>query len=466
MEERPALHGHPSVLRVVPDPDPVVEVHPRRRGVPAGHDEVLRAALRAVPAPGHPGGRGVGDDLQLPALHGPPPLRGPGEDRPVADRGGRGPLREPGPGLLEGDAAPLPARRLRRVTAHVHPLGGRLHQRVPSGQREHHDDRQRDPDRDAHEQRLSRGGGALVHPDGRDPRRGGGLREGAGHRGADRLSVGEAEVRPVRPARPPAPRRRGRRRRWVLPAYTAVVIAYLFLPIAVMILFGFNDIRGRYNFNFQGFTLRWYRELLLEPELTESIVNSLVIAAVATVLATILGTMIGLALTGYRFRGRSSTNLAIFLPLATPEVVLGASLLSLFVTLGLPRGFLTILIAHVMFDISYVVVTIKARTQGFNREWEEAAKDLGATPWVTFWKVTFPLIMPGVMAAAALAFALSVDDYVITSFNAGHVSTFPLWVFGASRRGVPPQVNVMGTILFVAGVALALVNVALQRRRT
>jgi spermidine/putrescine transport system permease protein len=255
------------------------------------------------------------------------------------------------------------------------------------------------------------------------------------------------------------------RRGWILPVYTGLVVAYLFLPIFVMILFGFNDIRGRFNFTWQGFTLRWYRELFVIPELSESLRNSLIIAAVATAISTALGTLIGLALTRYHFIGRGATNLFIFLPLATPEVVLGASILSLFVTAGTRQGVVTILLAHVMFNISYVVVTVKARTHGFNREWEEAAKDLGATPWVTFWKVTFPLILPGVMAAAALAFALSIDDYVITSFVNGQTTTFPLWVFGATRFGVPPQVNVMGTIIFVVGVGLALLNVALQRRR-
>jgi spermidine/putrescine transport system permease protein len=154
----------------------------------------------------------------------------------------------------------------------------------------------------------------------------------------------------------------------------------------------------------------------------------------------------------------------IFLPMATPEVVLGASLLSLFVTAAFDRGFVTILIAHIMFNISFVVVTVKARTQGFNAEWEEAAKDLGATPWTAFRTVTLPLIFPGVLAAAVLAFALSVDDYVITLFNAGQTLTFPLWVVGASRFGVPPQVNVMGTLIFVIGVVFVLGSVALQRR--
>ena len=255
-----------------------------------------------------------------------------------------------------------------------------------------------------------------------------------------------------------------KRRGWVLPVYTAIVLLYLFIPIAAMMLFGFNDIRGRFNFTWQGFTLDHWRDVFSLPELTEAIRNSLIIATISTVVATTLGTMIALALTRHRFRGRGSTNMFIFLPMATPEVVLGASLLSLFVTATVSRGLVTILIAHIMFNISFVVVTVKARTQGFNAEWEEAAKDLGASPWTAFRTVTFPLIFPGVLAGAVLAFALSVDDYVITLFNAGPTLTFPLWVVGASRFGVPPQVNVMGTLIFVIGVALALLAVPLQRR--
>jgi len=262
-----------------------------------------------------------------------------------------------------------------------------------------------------------------------------------------------------------APVRRSERREWILPVYTGVVILYLFLPIGVMILFGFNDITGRFNFTWQGFTLDHYRTLGDFPDLITSLKNSLIIAAGATLVSTVLGTMMALALTRYRFRGKSGANLFIFLPLGTPEVVLGASLLSLFITMGLDRGLVTILLAHIMFNISFVVVTVKARTQGFNREWEEAAKDLGASPWTAFRTVTLPLIFPGVLAAAVLAFALSVDDFVITLFNAGGTLTFPLWVYGASRFGVPPQVNVMGTLIFVIGVTLALGSVWLQRRR-
>jgi spermidine/putrescine transport system permease protein len=254
--------------------------------------------------------------------------------------------------------------------------------------------------------------------------------------------------------------RRGR----FLPIYTGAVIAYLFLPIAVMILFGFNDYRGRFNFTWEGFTLRWYRNLLDFPELTLALKNSLTIAAISTLIATLLGTLVALALSRYRFRGRSAMNLFVFLPMASPEIVLGASLLSFFVTLNLARGFTTIVIAHIMFSISYVVVTVKARTSTFDTNLEDAAQDLGATPWITFWTVTFPLIFPGILAAGMLAAVLSIDDYVITSFNAGGTTTLPLWIFGASRIGVPAQVNVMGTLIFMLGVVYVVVSLVRAAR--
>lgn len=249
-----------------------------------------------------------------------------------------------------------------------------------------------------------------------------------------------------------------------LPIYTAAIIGYLFIPIAVMILFGFNDHTDRFNLTWEGFTLEHYRGLFDIPELIEALKNSVLIASVSTIVATVLGTLIALALTRYDFRGRSGLNLFIFLPMATPEIVMGVSLLAMFVTVNLGRGFATILIAHIMFSISYVVVTVKARTAGFNREVEEAAKDLGATPWVTFWTVTFPLIFPGILAAGLLAFVLSIDDYVITTFNAGSTITLPLWIFGVSRFGVPAQVNVIGTLIFSIGVVYVAVSILRGRR--
>ena len=256
-----------------------------------------------------------------------------------------------------------------------------------------------------------------------------------------------------------------RLREAILPVYTTLVVLYLFLPIVVMAVFGFNDIEGRFNFTWQGFTLEHWQNLFSRfPALNQSLINSLVVALVSTLVATTFGTLIGLALTRYEFRGRGPLNLLIFLPIATPEIVLGASLLALFVSAGVDRGLPTVTIAHIMFNVSFVVVTVRARIAGFDRALEEAAMDLGADEWTTFRKVTFPLIFPGILAAALLAFALSIDDFVITQFTAGQTVTFPLWVYGASRIGVPPQVNVMGTLIFLIALVGIALWVALQRR--
>jgi spermidine/putrescine transport system permease protein len=254
-------------------------------------------------------------------------------------------------------------------------------------------------------------------------------------------------------------------RRHVLTVYAVLAFTYLLLPIAVVIAFSFNDPAGRFNYTWQGFTLDNWRNWDAVPGLVGAMSLSLQIAALSSMVATVLGTLIALALVRYRFRGRSTTNLLIFLPMAAPEIVLGASLLTLFLTLQFATGFLTILIAHIMFNISFVVVTVKARLVGFDRHLEEAAMDLGATEWTTFRKVTLPLIAPAILAGALLTFALSVDDFVITYFNSGSEVTFPLFVWGAARVGAPPQVNVIGTLIFVVALGLMLVNVLLQRRK-
>jgi spermidine/putrescine transport system permease protein len=258
--------------------------------------------------------------------------------------------------------------------------------------------------------------------------------------------------------------RRGRGR-WLLPTWSWLVIVWLSSPIIVMIVFGFNNTHGKFNITWQGFTLRWYRQLFAISDLTKSLENSLTIAVIVTVVATALGTLLGMALGKYRFRGSGSINLLMFANIAAPEVVMGASLLSLFLTFGVPRGYWTIVIAQVMFSIAYVAVTVRARMAGMDPALEEAARDLGAGPFVTFFRVTLPLLMPGVLAGALLTFALSIDDYIITSFNAGPVNTFPLWVYGASRVGVPPQVNVMGTLIFAFGVLLALTGAVVNRNK-
>ena len=254
-------------------------------------------------------------------------------------------------------------------------------------------------------------------------------------------------------------------RHHLLTVYALLAFVYLLLPIAVVIAFSFNNPAGRFNYTWQGFTLDNWRNWDAVPGLRDAMVTSLEIAAISSAIATTLGTLIALALVRYGFRGRGATNLLIFLPMSTPEIVLGASLLALFLNMHVASGFLTIVIAHIMFNISYVVVTVKARLVTFDRHLEEAAMDLGANEWVTFWRVTLPLIAPGVLAAALLAFALSVDDFVITYFNSGAEITFPLFVWGAARVAVPAQINVIGTIIFLVAVGGMLANVLVQNRR-
>ena len=271
----------------------------------------------------------------------------------------------------------------------------------------------------------------------------------------------------------PAPRRAGAGvrlwtfvRRHLLTAYAVLFFVYLLLPIAVVITFSFNHPTGRFNYVWQGFTLDNWRYWDGVPGLRGAIELSLEIALFASLVATAVGTAIALALVRYRFRGRASTNLLVFLPLSTPEIVLGASLLTLFLNLNVVFGFWTILIAHVMFCISFAVITIKARLVGFDRHLEEAAMDLGANEWVTFYRVTLPLIAPAILAALLLCFAISIDDFVVTYFNSGSTITFPLFVWGAARNGAPPQVNVIGTAIFVFAVGAMLVNVLVQARRS
>jgi len=225
-------------------------------------------------------------------------------------------------------------------------------------------------------------------------------------------------------------------RRHVLTVYSFLFFAYLLLPIAVVMIFSFNNPTGKFNYTWQGFTWDNWRYWDGVPGIRSAIFLSLEIAVVASVIATALGTMIALALVRYGFRGRATTNILIFLPLSTPEIVLGASLLTLFLNLSFVTfGFWTILIAHIMFCISFAVVTVKARLVGFDRHLEEAAMDLGANEWTTFRKVTLPLTAPAILAALLLCFAISIDDFVVTYFNSGSEVTFPLFVWGAARIG-------------------------------
>jgi spermidine/putrescine transport system permease protein len=249
-----------------------------------------------------------------------------------------------------------------------------------------------------------------------------------------------------------------------LTVYAGLALLYLMVPIAIIALYSFNDPRGRFNFVWQGFTLDHWKDPFGVPGIGDAFKASLEIAALSTLGATVLGTLMALALVRYEFRARGPVNLFIFLPLATPEVVLGASLLSMFLTFGLATGFGTILVAHIMFNVSFVVVTVRSRLIGFDRSMEEAAQDLGATGLQTFFRITLPLIAPGILAAALLAFALSIDDFVITQFNAGSTITFPLFVWNSARNSVPPEIYIIATMIFLVTLMAMVLTVWQQRR--
>ena len=249
-----------------------------------------------------------------------------------------------------------------------------------------------------------------------------------------------------------------------LNVYAGLALLYLLVPIAIILVFSFNKPRGRFNFLWQEFSLDAWGDPFGVPGISEALINSLEIAALSTLFAAVLGTITALALVRYEFKGRAPVNFFIFIPLATPEVVLGAALLSLFINFQVATGFTTIVIAHIMFNLSFVIVTVRSRLIGFDRSLEEAAQDLGATPFQTFRLITLPLIMPGVVAASLLAFALSIDDFVITNFNAGSTITFPLFIWGAARVAVPPQIYVIASMIFLFTLAMMLLTVWQQRR--
>ena len=274
------------------------------------------------------------------------------------------------------------------------------------------------------------------------------------------------------PAAPPPRRRRKGPVAWVrehiIQIVAFFVFVYMLLPNVIVILFSFNQPYGKYNYDFVRFSFDAWLHPCAPPGMCDSVVLSLKIGLVATIVATIIGTMMAFALARYRFRGRAATNLLIFMPMATPEVVMGSSLPTLFVGITLPLGAFTIFIAHVMFCISFVVVTVKARIAGLDPRLEQAAMDLYANERQTFTRITLPLVAPGIAAGALLAFSLSFDDYIITNFNSSSTSiTFPLFVWGAAQKGTPPQLNVVGTVMFLLAFLIVGLGqfIAWRRRR-
>ncbi|MGW3420913.1 ABC transporter permease [Streptomyces phaeochromogenes] len=242
-------------------------------------------------------------------------------------------------------------------------------------------------------------------------------------------------------------------------------LGYLLLPNIVVTVFSFNNPKGRFNYEWQQFSTDAWTDPCGVADLCGSLSLSLQIAAWATLGATVLGTMIAFALVRYRFRARGAVNSLIFLPMAMPEVVMAASLLTLFLNLGAQLGFWTILIAHIMFCLSFVVTAVKARVMSMDPRLEQAAQDLYAGPVQTFVRVTLPIAAPGIAAGALLAFALSFDDFIITNFNAGSTVTFPMFVWGSAQRGTPVQINVIGTAMFIVAVLFVLAGMVIGNRR-
>ena len=240
---------------------------------------------------------------------------------------------------------------------------------------------------------------------------------------------------------------------WLLPIYAVLALAFLLVPIVYTFVFSFND-SIKSNISWRGFTWDNWLNVCSKQDVCEAFGNSLLVGVTATVIATALGTMIAIALVRYRFRFRSSISLLLFLPMATPEVVLGAGLAAEFLMVGIQKGILTIIIAHTMFCISFVVVTVKARVASLDPALEEAGRDLYGSPRQVFWRITFPLLLPGIVAAALLSFALSFDDFIITSFNSGSASTFPKFVYTAAARGIPAEANVIASGVFLLAIVL------------
>jgi spermidine/putrescine transport system permease protein len=246
-----------------------------------------------------------------------------------------------------------------------------------------------------------------------------------------------------------------------------LVLLYMFVPIFVVVGMSFNEPASRNSYSFNEFTLNNWLNPCEPIGMCDSVVLSIQIGLLATLGATILGTLMAFALVRHRFRGRSVANVFTFLPMASPEIVMGSSLLALFVASGFAGalGFGTILVSHILFCLSFVVVTVKARLAGLDPRLEQAAMDLYANEWQTFWRVTFPLVFPGILSAALLSFSLSFDDFIITNLNAGQEVTFPMFVWGAAQRGIPPQINVIGTVMFLVAMFLVLAGELNSRRR-
>ena len=265
----------------------------------------------------------------------------------------------------------------------------------------------------------------------------------------------------------PLKRPKSRRGNWGVAVYSVVILAILLIPIVYTIVFSFN-IPARTNVSWRGFSLENWATLASDPRVVAAFVSSIVVGVAATVVAAALGTAIAIALVRFRFRFRTGLTVLLFLPMATPEVVLGSGLGSQFLNIGVDKGIATTIIAHIMFCISFVVITVRARVASLDPAIEEAGRDLYATPGQVWWRITFPLLLPGIVAAALLSFALSFDDFIITAFVSGNFETFPKYIYTAAVRAIPAQANVFASIIFLLAIVVVLasqLSAAARRRR-
>ena len=252
---------------------------------------------------------------------------------------------------------------------------------------------------------------------------------------------------------------------FALRVVAGLILVYLFVPILVIIVFSFNKPKGKFNYTWQGFTWDNWLDPFKYPALAKALQLSLNVAAVSTAIALVLGTLVAIALVRQRFRGSKAVDTFLVLPLTSPEVVMGASLLTLFLSMNWATGYVTIIIAHVAFEISFIAMTVRARIRGFDWTLEDASLDLGANPTRTFFKVTLPLVVPGIVAAAMLSFALSLDDFIITYFVSGSTVTYPLYVNAATKAAVPPQINVLATAILLISLVLLMVGTLYRRKK-
>lgn len=246
--------------------------------------------------------------------------------------------------------------------------------------------------------------------------------------------------------------------------YIFLVFLFLYIPIFYVIIFSFNT--SKLNIVFESFTLKWYGSFFKNRALMEALTNTLIIGVVSTVISTIIGTIGAIGLSKYRFKGRGVIDKLLYIPIVIPEVVLGIALLSIYSVLSVPLGLISLTLSHITFSIPFVVITVRARLAGFDKFLEEAAMDLGANRIVTFRKVTLPLIMPGVLSGAMLAFSLSIDDVVISFFTTGPGSTtLPLKIFSMVKTGVTPEVNALSTVIMIITITIIIINTAFQVKK-